>query len=42
MTATVDWDAITLSAAYVLGALSGTVATIAVMRTLIRNLRDKG
>lgn len=36
---TVDWDAITLAASFVLGAIAGTVSTVAIMRTLTRYLR---
>lgn len=42
MTAAVDWASVTLATAFVLGAIVGTVATIAVMRTVIRWLRNDG
>jgi hypothetical protein len=35
----VDWASVTLATAFVLGAVVGTVATIAVMRTLMRYVR---
>jgi hypothetical protein len=35
----VDWDAVTVAAAFVLGAIAGTAGTIAVMRTIVRYLK---
>lgn len=36
MLGTVDWASVTLATSFVLGAVVGTVATIAVMRTVMR------
>lgn len=35
MVAAVDWANLTVAAGFILGAILGTVATIAVMRTLV-------
>lgn len=40
MLATVDWANVTVAAAFVLGMVVGTAATITVMRVLIRYLRQ--
>lgn len=39
MLAQVDWANLSVAAAFVLGAIVGTIATILVMRTLMQYLR---
>lgn len=41
MTLAVAWSELTIAAAFILGAVSGTVATIRLMRFLLDYLRDE-